>query len=212
MHIFFNTAFTLFGQSVSWDEVIGDITGLLSVWWVAKQNIWTWPIGLVNNVCFLLLFQHAKLFGNSLLQIIFFVEGVYGWWVWQRGRTQGEQQEVIELPVRRPSGAEWIALTVATAAFWPASWALLKHYDDSSPALDSLTTALSLVATYMQAKKMIESWWLWIAVDAISIPLFWSQGLKLTAALFGVFMAVCVVGLLHWQRSYTAERREVAPV
>ena len=60
MHIFFNTAFTLFGQSVSWDEVIGDITGLLSVWWVAKQNIWTWPIGLVNNVCFLLLFQHAK--------------------------------------------------------------------------------------------------------------------------------------------------------
>lgn len=214
MAFFFDDAFQLFGQPVSWVELIGDVTGLLSVWWLTRQVLWGWPVGLVNSVAFYVLFHHVDLFANAVLQILFFALGVLGWWQWAR-RHESDLSTEDSLPVRCTSSAQWVAMTAGVAVCWPLTWWFLERSTDpAQPMWDSLTLALSLVATWAQTKKLLESWLIFIVIDVISVPLFFSQNLRLTAALFTVFGVLCVVGYRDWQRSMTATaapQLQVAP-
>ncbi|MEV0245011.1 nicotinamide riboside transporter PnuC [Nocardia sp. NPDC050712] len=106
------------------------------------------------------------------------------------------------LPVRRTTPAEWAVLAGAGAAGVGALTVLLSGATDSSvPFWDALTTGLSLMATYGQCRKLLESWWLWIAADLVYIPLYVHKDLYLTAVLYTGFLALCVAGLLRWRRS-----------
>ena len=56
-------------------------------------------------------------------------------------------------------------------------------------------------------KKQIETWWFWIAVDVVYIGVYSVKGLWLTALLYAIFLALCLVGLKEWRRSLVARRR-----
>ena len=191
---------TVFGTPVSWTEVLGFGTGALCVWLVARQHIANWPIGIANNVFFILLFVQAGLYADAGLQVVFISLAVYGWWAWTHGGGPGSR-----LPVRRTSRREWLWLAAAGAAGTAALTLVLDRATDSTvPFWDALTTALSLMATYGQCRKLLESWWLWIAADVVYIPLYAYKELYLTSLLYLGFMTLCVIGLRDW-------RRDVAP-
>lgn len=191
---------------VSLAELIGDVTGVLCVWLVARQHILNWPIGLLNNLFFFLIFWWSKLYGDAVLQVVFGVLAVYGWWQWAKG---GEQRAA--LPVRRTTPPEWKVLAPVTAIGTVAAavW-LARRTDSPVPVWDASVLTLSLAATYGQAKKLLESWWIWIAVDVLSVPLYVVRGLYPTAALYVVFLLLCVVGLRAWSRELSA-RAEPEP-
>lgn len=196
-----------FGEStVSWLELFGAVTGLASVWWAARERVWTWPIGIVNSALFLLLFLDAGLYATAVLQLAFIGLGIYGWRAWVRGDAQRN-----ELPVRRTRRSEWIGL-VAVGVLGQVAWTtwLMVSTDSTVAVWDSAVLVLSLLATFGQARKLIESWFIWIAVDTISIPLFLSQGLVATALLYLVFEVLCLVGLRDWTRSMRAHAAEQA--
>ncbi|MEQ1504803.1 MAG: nicotinamide riboside transporter PnuC [Myxococcota bacterium] len=194
-------ALTLWGVDVAWSEVAGDLTGAACVWLVARQHVANWPLGLANNLFWALLFVDAKLYGDAVLQGVFFALGVYGWWLWVRGDGGGEP-----LRVRGTAAREWGVLATATALSTVLAHHWLDRWTDSPvPLWDATVLTLSLLATWGQANKRIESWWVWIAVDVISVPLYVSRGLYPTAALYVVFGALCVVGLRDWSRARAAE-------
>lgn len=198
------TAFTAWGSPTSWAELFGFISGAACVWLVARQNILSWPIGLVNNALFLVLFITAKLYADAALQVVFGVLAVYGWYRWLRRDAVDEPMRV-----RRTTESEWAALAafgvvgVATATYW-----LSSNTDSPVPFWDSAVLVLSLIATYGQANKLLESWWMWIAVDVISVPLYTSRSLYLTAILYAGFLLLCLVGLRDWSRDLTASTVE----
>lgn len=173
---------------------------------MARQHVWNWPIGVANVVLLGLVFMAVGLYADAALQVIYVILGLYGWWQWLyggAGRTR--------LTVRRTGRAEWAVLagsgivTVAALTFALAAWT-----DSTVPFWDALTTALSLVATYGQTRKLVESWWLWIAADLVYIPLYAYKGLYLTSALYVIFLALCVSGLLAWRSELTVRRVRVA--
>jgi len=183
--------------SMSWAELLGAASGLVCVWLVARQHAWNWPIGLVNNALFFVLFWRGKLYADALLQLVFAALGVYGWWRWtQHGAHDGG----APARVRTTRRAEWAALAALTALATATVAALLaRHSDSPAPLWDASVLTLSLAATYGQAQKLVESWYLWIAVDLLSMPLYVSRALYLTALVYAVFLALCVVGLRGWR-------------
>jgi nicotinamide mononucleotide transporter len=192
--------FHLGGVDVTWVEVFGFGTGALCVWLVVLRNIWNWPIGIANNLLFLLLFLDSGLYADGSLQIAFAVLGAYGWWRWLGGGTRAG-----EVPVRHSSGAEVVGQVVAGALGTAGvAWLLTSFTDSTVPVWDGAVLALSLVATYGQALKLVESWWVWIAVDTISVPLYLAKGLYLTAFLYAGFWALCVAGLRTWSHELRA--------
>jgi nicotinamide mononucleotide transporter len=184
------------GTPVSWAEAAGFVTGAWCVWLVAREHIANWPMGIANNVFFAVLFWAAGLYADAGLQGVYLALGAYGWWVWLRGGGRGAL-EVSRTPIR-----EWRALAVLGVAGTAGLTLLLGHVTDSSvPFWDALTTSLSLLATYGQCRKRLESWWLWIAADVIYVPLYAYKQLYLTAGLYAVFLGLCVAGLLSWRSS-----------
>ncbi|MCF2530940.1 nicotinamide riboside transporter PnuC [Yinghuangia soli] len=196
--------FTLLDTPFSWVEVLGFGSGALCVWLVARQHIANWPIGIANNIFFILLFTDAALYADAGLQVVFIVLAVFGWRAWLRGGGPGTSDA---LAVRRTTRTEWLWLAAAGAAGTAGIAILLDRATDSQvPFWDALTTALSLVATYGQCRKLVESWWIWIAADIVYIPLYAYKELYLTSILYAGFLALCVVGLRNWQRAEAATR------
>ena len=183
-------------MAISWTELVGSLTGLLCVYLVARASIWNWPVGIANTLLYLVVFLRAKLYGDALLQVVFTALGVYGWWSWSH--ADGRR---AELPVRRATQAELaIAAGVSLAGTASAALALAHGTDSPVPVWDASVLVLSLVATWGQAKKWLESWWLWILVDVISVPLYVARHLYPTALLYALFLGLCALGLREWAR------------
>jgi nicotinamide mononucleotide transporter len=181
-------------MSLSLTELLGFLTGAACVWLLAQQNIWNWPLGIANGFFYVVVFVHSGLYGDAGLQLVYITMNAYGWYTWLRPGSQS-----AELAVTRTPRQTWLWLlpSIAVAALLLARF--LANYTDSTvPRWDGLTTSLSLAAIYGQCKKLVESWWLWIAADLIYIPLYLYKSLWLTSILYGVFLFLCVVGLRSW--------------
>lgn len=192
------TAFVTFGAPTSWAEVIAFASGVLVVWLVVVQNVWNWPVGILNNGMFFALFLTSGLYADGWLQVFYAVLAGYGWWAWLRG---GERHS--QLTVSRTTARQWWALLGAgVAATALLTWILATWTNSTVPLADAVTTVLSLLATWGQARKKVESWWLWIAADLIYVPLYGYKDLWLTAILYVGFIALCGLGLRAWLASY----------
>lgn len=176
-------------------EAAGFVTGAVCVWLVTQGNIWNWPIGLLNNVCFAALFWQSRLFADAGLQVIYFALGIYGWRMWLHGGDRGSR-----LPVSRATRMEWYGLVIfLIAGTVLLRWLLIK-VQGAAPFWDAATTILCLCAQILLCRKRLENWWFWIAADLIYVPLYFTRELFLTSALYGGFLVLCLYGQRQWRR------------
>lgn len=198
------------GVPVTWLEVIGFVAGVWCVWLTAKEDVRAWPVGIVQVTAYIVLFYAYGLYADSLLQGVYIALGIYGWISWTRRSTSAHGAEQAEvdpvtpmhaLRIRAATLRDVVIAVTAVAVMTAVFWTFLSRWTTSTVGLwDALTTALSLVAVMTQARKVVQSWWLWIIADVIYIPLYASKGLWLTAGLYVIFLALCVYGLREWSQ------------
>lgn len=181
----------------TWLEAASFITGAVCVWLTVKENIWNFPLGLINVATFCVVFYQSRLFADASLQVVYFVLGVIGWFMWLHG---GENRS--QLKVTRASTWELSMLTALAAAGTIGFWQLFQHLGGSASFWDALTSSISLVAQWLLNRKRLESWVGWILVDAIYVPLYVYKELYLTAVLYAAFLVMAVMGLRAWRASW----------
>jgi nicotinamide mononucleotide transporter len=185
-------------------ELLGAILGIAYVFFSIRQNILTWPIGLLTSILYVWVFLVSKLYADMALQIYYVVISIYGWHVWLYGNRNDSKKvlKISRLTIRMAS-----ILSLITALFFALIWILLTNYTDSTvPVADALATALSLVATWMLARKILEHWLIWIFVDIFSIGLFWYKELYPTVFLFAVYTIMAVVGFTEWKKEFASPK------
>jgi nicotinamide mononucleotide transporter len=188
--------FTIGQDHVTAAELLGFVTGAAGVWLTVRAHLWNFPVGIANNVFFLVLFWSARLYADAALQIVYLVLGVLGWWEWLHG---GERRGRRAMAHASPA-----LLAVLTALVVPATWLLtviLTRAADIAPFWDALTTALSLAAQWLLNLKKFENWYYWIAADVIYIPLYFVKDLYLTGAVYVIFLGLCFLGIRAWRRA-----------
>jgi nicotinamide mononucleotide transporter len=182
---------------MTWAEFWGFVTGAASVLLAVRESAWNWPVGIANNILFLILFWRARLYGDALLQIVYIVISVFGWWNWLRGGVGHS-----ELRISKATASTAIILSVATVAITALLVGILRRFTDSVvPFWDGVTTALSLTAQYMLSRKLLENWWGWMMADVVYIALYCYKSLYLTGALYLLFFALCIRGYAGWKKS-----------
>lgn len=193
---------------VSAEEIIGFVTGAVCVFLAVRQNVWTFPVGIVNNAVYVVLFGSSGLYAGAALQVVYLVLGALGWYWWVRGGAGGGTLAVHRTP-RWVWPAAVVTVLVLTVLL---RWVLGTWTDSPAPGLDAVTTSLSLVAQLMLGRKWIGSWWVWITADVIFVWLYLSTDLRLTAVLYACFVGLCLLGLRDWSRALAvAEGRAVSP-
>ena len=179
-------------------EWIAAIAGAVSVYLSARENIWSWPTGIVNVALYIIVFERTGLYSDMGLQVVFLILSVYGWYEWLYG---GKNR--TELTVSRATARDWLISLPIAVVFW----VILAHVTERLPGvalpyLDSGLATLSLVAQWMMTRKLFENWVLWIIVDVVYVPMYVYKHLPVTAALYAGFLVLAVMGLRAWWRSY----------
>ncbi|MNJ86577.1 Nicotinamide riboside transporter PnuC [compost metagenome] len=207
MHFFDiqNSAFEVWGYSLSYVELIGTVFGFISVYYASRANILTWGTGIVNEVFLFILFFQVQLYADMFLQVYFFIVTLYGWNNWRKKK----QREKITFLSKRQRLLVLIALILGTGVFGvffsnihfylPAYFKLEAAY----PFTDSLVMMASILATVLLAKKKMENWYLWILVDSICVILYAVKGIYFLSLEYGVFLFLVVYGLYHWKKLKT---------
>ena len=186
--------FIVAGMPMSVGDILGFVSGVICVWLTARANVWNFPVGIVNSVILGLVFFQQRLFADASLQIVFIVLSVMGWWRWLYHRHARESS-----PVFQTSRREQLTLVGFGLIMTLVLWQVLVALNGAAPPIDALITALSLCAQWQLNRRQMSSWVWWIVVDVISIPLYWSRGLPLIAALYVVFLLICLKGWWHWR-------------
>jgi len=183
-------------------EILGVITSLVYLYFSVRQIIWLWPFGILSSALFILIFFSSKFYADMGLQVYYLGVSVYGWYYWSRrsGPGQGEGR-----PVTRLSSRMTVILTAVTAGLLLAIVFILKRFTDSDlPWGDAFTTAASVVATWMLARKILEHWLVWIVVDIVAAGLYLYKGLYPTTLLYLLYSGIAVAGYFQWKKSMEA--------
>jgi nicotinamide mononucleotide transporter len=189
-------------------EVWGTLTGLVCVWLAAKENVFTWPIGIISALLYWKVFQDSKLFSDAWLQVFFAAFQLYGWFMWSAKKQKSEQ---VIIPI---TAKNIVLAIILTGLLWPIWFKTLLYIKPmaSLAAWDSLTTVLSLLAVFFQAKKWILCWWIWILADLIYVPMYIYKELDLTAFLYLLFLALAVYGFYQWRKTLQKNKSNQATI
>ncbi|MCU0455069.1 MAG: nicotinamide riboside transporter PnuC [Bacteroidales bacterium] len=207
--------------SNNWIEIFGAVTGILYVFLEVRQNLWLWPVGIITSAVYIWVFFTGKLYADMSLQAYYLVISVMGWYWWHKGtgrRAQGSGQSqevspleggpggvsgsVEKLHVSRITLKTGVRLAVTFIIIYIAMWQVLDRLTDSPvPAWDSFIASLSVIATWMLARKIYEHWFLWIVVNISAAILFFTRGLYPTVILYMVYCAMSFAGLAAWKKS-----------
>ncbi len=181
-------------------EVLGVVTSLVYLYFSVRQIIWLWPFGIISSALFILIFFNSKFYADMGLQVYYLGVSIYGWIYWSRGAV--DQNEKSTLPVCRISRQLAMVLSVTGIVIMLGIVYVLKNFTDSDvPWGDGFTTAGSIVATWMLARKVLEHWLVWVVVDSVAAGLYFYKGLYPSFLLYLIFTIIAVVGYFQWKRS-----------
>lgn len=180
-------------------EAVAALLVVVNVALVARRSVWNYPFAIVAVAIYAAVFADARLYSDMLLQGFFLGVNVYGWINWARVKADAGEVTVETLA---PSAR---AVVVAACAAATLGWGGLMHrYTGAAyPWWDAGIAIVSIAAQGLQARRAIESWWLWIAVDLASIPLYAAKQLWFTTGLYAILLLLSVIGLIDWTRART---------
>lgn len=184
-------------------EAVAVAVTLVAVWLTTRQNIWCWPLSLVSVSLYARVFFEARLYADAGLQLLYFGLSIYGWWAWLHG---GRDRSELRVSTASPA-LRWGLLAAGLAAGLLLGSTLQRFTDASLPFMDSTLTAFSVIAQWLQTRKLLEAWVVWLSVDVLYVGMFVYKDLLPTAGLYTVFLALAVSGLLRWKRSMETESR-----
>lgn len=198
-------------------EVFGAVTGVLYVFLEIRQTIWLWPVGIITSAVYIWVFFTGKLYADMSLQVYYLVISLLGWYWWTKGvrgrMGEGEpgksgEGKKKELQVTRLKFKTGVILAIACVLLFVALRLFLGHLTDSPvPGWDSFITSLSIIATWMLARKIFEHWYLWIVVNTAATGLFLTRGLYPTVILYIVYGAMSFAGLIEWKKAIITDSK-----
>ena len=191
-------------ELTSWWEVPAVVLAILYLVLAARENIWCWAAAFVSTAIYIHVFFDVNLFLESALQIYYLGMAVYGWYPWRRPTDQSSA-----LPISTWSLKKHVVVIAATGAIVVTSGYLLSENTTAAlPYVDAFTTWYAVVTTYMVTKKILENWGYWFVIDSVSVYLYYSRGLYLTALLFVAYLIIIVFGYLKWKKEYDQQMSE----
>ena len=181
-------------------EIAAALLGVINVLLVVRRSIWNFPFGIAMVSLYFFVFWDARLYSDALLQIFFLLIQAYGWVAWSRAERVDHGVAVGWMNLR--ARAVWLAATAVAVIAWGSIMA--RYTDAAAPMVDAAVAGLSVTAQILQSLRRVESWILWISVDAVAIGLFFTRGLHVTAALYALFLGLAILGLIEWKKKARA--------
>lgn len=204
MHFFDlrNIAFQIWEYPISYVELLGTVFGLASVYFASKANIMTWGTGVINEIFLFILFYQVQLYADMFLQVYFFIVTIYGWHNW-KANAEEKMISGLKMTKKLQLTAVVIFFSLLCGFVFSNIHLYLPEYFEvkaSYPFIDSFVMISSIVATVLLAKKKIDNWYLWIAIDLVCVFLYFRKGVYFLSIEYFIFLGLASYGLYNWKK------------
>ena len=181
-----------------WLDILTTVLGLIYIWLEYRVSIALWFVGVIMPALDIYLYWSHGLYGDAGMAVYYTLAALYGFYVWKFKKTRKLKQSlpIIHLPRR-----QYLPLTLFFLLAWGAIYYVLVEWTNSTvPLLDSFTNALSFVGMWALARKYLEQWLFWIAVDAVCFYLYIQKGIPFKAGLYGFYVVIAIAGYYKWKQ------------
>ena len=177
-------------------EILCFIVGLLYLWWEYHADARVWLASVIMPAISMWIYFSKGIYADFAINIYYLIIAIYGYVIW---RTGGIRKEKKPQPITHTPIAVWAGIAAVTALLWWAlTWILSNFTDSTVPVTDAFSTSLSIVGTWMLARKYAEQWLIWIIVDIVCMGLYAYKGLIFYPILYGIYTVVAVFGYRKW--------------
>ena len=195
-------------KATTWLEYIAVFTGIASVYFSRIENIWVYPVGLINTIIYIWLSIKGHLFGEASVNFYYTVMSIYGWILW--AKKDARQHHVVNIEFS--TGKQWIEQLLFFAFFYASIFFILTYLKKSFapgaiPWADAFASATAYTGMWLMAKKKVESWYWWIATNVASIPLYFVKDYVFTSVYYFILLIMAFFGLAEWMRRARASQQ-----
>ena len=176
-------------------EIVAVLLSLTYLFLMIRENIWCWIFGIISSLLSIILFLDGKLYSESILYFFYVLIGIYGWYTWS---TKGKE-ETFKIQLWSIKN-HVIALVAGFSLSFLVGYLFYKNTDANNPYVDAHTSVFGLIASYMEAHKVLTGWLFWIILNAISIWLYSIRGFEIYAGLMVVYFVMSFAGFYEWRR------------
>lgn len=174
-------------------ELAAVFFSILYVVLAAKENNWCWPAAAISVCLYIYLCFQAQLYLETGLQVFYLFMAGYGFLQWKKPKE--------EIAIKRwPLSHHLKIIFIGIATAFLLGKIADVYTNAALPLIDAFTTVFSLFATYMVTRKILENWIYWIVIDTVSVYLYFSRDLQLTAGLFAAYTILAIFGYLSWKK------------
>lgn len=202
--------------STHWLDIVTTILGLIYLVLEYRASIALWVVGIVMPAMDIYLYWSHGLYGDAGMAVYYTLAAIYGYAVWKFGakwkamiKRKGSDKKEGASAVSSSSEDFPITffprrLILRTLGFFVLAWAatyyvLVAYTNSTVPLLDAFTNALSFVGLWALARKYVEQWLFWIAVDVVCCYLYVVKGIPFKAGLYGLYVVIAVMGYWKWK-------------
>ena len=181
-----------------WLDILTTVLGLIYIWLEYRASIALWVVGIIMPALDIWLYWSHGLYGDAGMAVYYTLAALYGFYVWKFKKTRKLKQSlpIIHLPRR-----QYLPTLLFFLLAWGAVYYVLVKWTNSTvPLLDSFTNALSFVGMWALARKYLEQWLFWIAVDVVCCYLYIQKGIPFKAALYGLYVVIAIAGYYKWKQ------------
>ena len=179
---------------ISWLEAFSVFASYWCTILCVFQTRFNYVVGAVAVAALGFLFYRQNLLASMALQIYLFPTLLYGWFRWK--------SDIDTRPVTHVGFDGWL---FGYAGIVAVSYVLGVYLNSvlggSNTWIDTSIFVASILAQFMLDNKKLENWIVWIAVDVVSVWLYWHQDLKILAIQMGLFGLNAVWGYYEWNKS-----------
>lgn len=202
-------------------ETIAAVFSLWCVYLAGKNNILNWPVSIIASILYFGVFFENRFFSDAYLQIVFLLFQIFGWYIWTKKPNRQKFDKAVNKennlnsdsrisqfqPIRSLNKREWLIYLIIFLIFWGCYYVayLNLFVNPRAPLLDTFLTSISLLALYLQAKRILNHWYLWIFADILYVPLYFWGNQYITSILYAFFIGLAVWGLKQWQKEKAAQ-------
>lgn len=200
-------------KDTTWVEYIAVLSGIVSVWFSRKENIWVYPTGLVGTIFYVYISFKGSLLGEATVNLYYTIMSIYGWILWAK-RNQN-QEHVVN--ITRSNKKEWMQELFFFVIFYVVIFGALSYLKrdfapGAIPWADAFASSTAFTGMWLMAKKKVESWYWWIATNSASIPLYFVKHYVFTSVYYLILLIMAVSGLIEWQnkaREYLLKKEKM---
>jgi nicotinamide mononucleotide transporter len=200
-------------KQTTWLEYIAVVSGIVSVWFIRKENILNFPVGIINTIAYIYLSFEGSLFGEASVNLYYTIMNIYGWILWMKKDRQHKPVVVVTWSNKK----EWMYELLFFSAFYLVIFIALTYLKkdfapEAIPWADAFASATAFTGMWLMTKKKVESWYWWIATNITSIPLYFVKQYVFTSVYYFILLLMAIWGLIEWMKRANNKNAKTALV